>query len=89
MFLRSFRVLLVSGILAIAGSASTAFGQCWPFNACCCCPQPVRVTACYRTVPVTELREVRHRRSMTHCLSATDRCARARAHARARAALPF
>jgi hypothetical protein len=59
MFLRSFRVLSVSGILAIAGSASTAFGQCWPFNACCCCPAPVRVTACYHTVPVTEMREVR------------------------------
>jgi hypothetical protein len=59
MFLRSFRVLSVSGILAIAGSASTAFGQCWPFNACCCCPAPVRVTACYQTVPVTEYRQIR------------------------------
>ena len=57
---RSFRVLMLSGVLAVAGSAGTAFGQCWPFNPCCCyCPPPVRVTACYQTVPVTEYRECR------------------------------
>jgi hypothetical protein len=57
---RSFRVLTLLGALAASGSAGTAFGQCWPFNPCCCyCPAPVRVTACYQTVPVTEYRECR------------------------------
>lgn len=59
MFLRSFRILALSGALAAAGSASTAFGQCFFFNPFCCCPAPVRVTACYQTVPVTEMRECR------------------------------
>jgi hypothetical protein len=49
---------MLSGVLAAAGSAGTAFGQFWPCNPCCCCP-PVRVTACYQTVPVTEYRECR------------------------------
>jgi hypothetical protein len=57
---RSFRFLTLSGVLALAGSAGSAFGQCcWPVNPCCCCPPPVRVTACYQTVPVTEYRECR------------------------------
>jgi len=58
MLFRSLRTLALSGVLAVAGSASTAFGQFWPNNnACCCCPPPVR--ACYQTVPVTEYRECR------------------------------
>jgi len=58
MLFRSLRTLALSGALALAGSASTAFGQFWPYNnACCCCPPPVR--ACYQTVPVTEMRECR------------------------------
>ena len=58
MLFRSLRTLALSGALALAGSASTAFGQFWPNNnACCCCPPPVR--ACYQTVPVTEMRECR------------------------------
>ncbi|MBI3863797.1 MAG: hypothetical protein HY290_18060 [Planctomycetia bacterium] len=46
------------GALISGASASSAFGQCQPFNPCCCCP-PIRVTACYQTVPVTEYRECR------------------------------
>jgi hypothetical protein len=57
MLFRSLRTLALTGAVALAGSASTAFGQ-WPFNnCCCCCPPPVR--ACYQTVPVTEMRECR------------------------------
>ncbi len=56
---RSLRVLMLSGVLAAASSTGTAFGQCWPFNPCCCYCPPVRVTACYQTVPVTEYRECR------------------------------
>ena len=56
---RSFRLLALAAGLAGAGSAGTAFGQCCVWNPCCC-PPPVRVTACYQTVPVTEYREVRH-----------------------------
>jgi hypothetical protein len=43
--------------LALAFSGSTAFGQCLPCNPFCC--PPVRVAACYQTVPVTEMRECR------------------------------
>jgi hypothetical protein len=58
MLFRSLRTLALTGAVALAGSASTAFGQFWPFNnCCCCCPPPVR--ACYQTVPVTEMRECR------------------------------
>ena len=55
------RSLTLAGVVALAGSAGTAFGQCClPNPFCCwCCPQPVRVQACYQTVPVTEMREVR------------------------------
>ena len=53
----SFRILTLSAALAAAGSGSTAWGQCLPFNGCCC--PPIRVTACYQTVPVTEYRECR------------------------------
>ena len=53
----SFRILTLSGALAAACSGSTAWGQCLPFNSCCC--PPIRVTACYQTVPVTEYRECR------------------------------
>ena len=53
----SFRILTLSAALAAAGPGSTAWGQCLPFNPCCC--PPIRVTACYQTVPVTEYRECR------------------------------
>jgi hypothetical protein len=52
----SFRILAF-GALAAAGSGNMAWGQCLPFNGCCC--PPIRVTACYQTVPVTEYRECR------------------------------
>lgn len=53
-----FRILTLSGALVAASSVSTALGQCCtPFNPCCC--PPIRVTACYQTVPVTEYRECR------------------------------
>ena len=51
----SLRFVSWTGALAVAASTSTAFGQCAPFNSCCC--PPIRVTACYQTVPVTEYRE--------------------------------
>ena len=57
MLLRKWKFLTWTGALALAASGSTAFGQCAPFNSCCC--PPVRVTACYQTVPVTEYRECR------------------------------
>jgi len=53
-----FRSLSFFGAVFVAGSVSTAWGQCCvPFNPCCC--PPIRVTACYKTVPVTEYRECR------------------------------
>ena len=58
MLLPRFRTLTFSAALLAAGSVSTAWGQCCvPFNPCCC--PPIRVTACYQTVPVTEYRECR------------------------------
>ncbi|MBS0267137.1 MAG: hypothetical protein JSS02_34745 [Planctomycetes bacterium] len=56
MLFKSWKIAAWSGVLAVAGSASSAFGQCPPVNNCC--PAP-RVAACYRTVPVTEIRECR------------------------------
>ncbi|HEY3968220.1 MAG TPA: hypothetical protein VGM05_26895 [Planctomycetaceae bacterium] len=57
MLFRRLQFFSWSGALAVAASTSTAFGQCQPSNSCCC--PPVRVTACYQTVPVTEYRECR------------------------------
>lgn len=51
--------MMLPGVLAAASSGSTAFGQFWSCNPCCYCCPPIRVTACYHTVPVTELQEVR------------------------------
>jgi hypothetical protein len=57
MLTTSFRILTLSAALAAVCSGGTASGQCLPFNGCCC--PPIRVTACYQTVPVTEYRECR------------------------------
>ncbi len=58
LFTRVRNLTLLCGALLAAGSGSTVFGQCCvPFNPCCC--PPIRVTACYKTVPVTEYRECR------------------------------
>ena len=54
----SFRFLTFAAALAAAGSGSMACGQCClPVNPGCC--PPIRVTACYQTIPVTEYRECR------------------------------
>jgi len=58
MLFARLRNLTISAALVAAGSVSTAWGQCCvPLNASCC--PPIRVTACYQTVPVTEYRECR------------------------------
>ncbi|HEY2250790.1 MAG TPA: hypothetical protein VGH74_07000 [Planctomycetaceae bacterium] len=58
MLIPRFRSLTFSGALLVAGSLNTAWGQCCvPLNPACC--PPIRVTACYKTVPVTEIRECR------------------------------
>jgi hypothetical protein len=57
MLFRSLRFFQWAAVLALASSGSTAFGQCLPCNPFCC--PPVRVAACYQTVPVTEMRECR------------------------------
>jgi hypothetical protein len=59
MLFRISRILTTFGILAVACSANTAFGQFGFYNPFCCCPPPVCVQPCYRTVPVTEMRECR------------------------------
>ncbi|MFN0053645.1 MAG: hypothetical protein ACKV0T_15810 [Planctomycetales bacterium] len=59
MLFRMSRILSTIGIVAAAG-ANTAFGQ---FFCCppppCCCPPVVCVQPAFRTVPVTELQEVK------------------------------
>lgn len=55
MLSRKFRILAILGSLAAIGTAPTL---CQAYNPCCCCP-PIRVTACYQTIPVTEYRECR------------------------------
>jgi hypothetical protein len=59
MLFKISRILTTFGLLAVASSSNTAFGQFGFYNPCCCCPPPVRVQPCYQTVPVTEMREVR------------------------------
>jgi hypothetical protein len=58
MLFKISRILTSFGVLAAACSANTAMAQFWNYNPCCC-PPPIQVQPCYRTVPVTEMREVR------------------------------
>jgi hypothetical protein len=55
MLSRKIRVFALFGSLALVGSIPSL---CQAYNPCCCCP-PIRVTACYQTIPVTEYRECR------------------------------
>lgn len=58
MLFRTPRILTIVGMLAAAGYADTAFGQFWCCPPCCC-PPPVCVQPAFKTVAMTEIREVR------------------------------
>lgn len=52
------RVLILCGSLAVFGSGGIAWGQAI-YDPCCIQPVQVQAQACYHTVPVTEIRQVR------------------------------
>lgn len=58
MFVKYSRLFTWAGVLALAATGQSAYGQfcCSP---CCCCPPPICVRPAYQTVPVTEYREER------------------------------
>jgi hypothetical protein len=60
MFSKTLRVMTVGAVVALTGAGNPAMAH-FLFDPCCCycCPAPVRVQACYQTIPVTEYREVR------------------------------
>lgn len=58
MFTRAQRSSLVSGIAAVLAMATTVQAQWMPYGNACGCAQPIART-CYRTVPVTEYRQVK------------------------------
>lgn len=62
MFLPFPRALKMCIGLAVSCAGSTAFGQGWFNNPCCVQPVQtiqVQAQACYQTVPVTEMRQIR------------------------------
>jgi len=62
MFLHASRLLTACVSLAAVALGGNAWGQSWYNNPCCVQPIPqvhVQAQACYQTVPVTEIRQVR------------------------------
>jgi hypothetical protein len=58
MSLKLSRILSLGGAFALAGLPNVGAAQYWGDSCCCVAPVPVQ-QQCYRTVPVTEYREVK------------------------------